>query len=117
MLLRSTKITLSTDQLHMLIQFPLFVDLERNPSFVALSLLKAIVSRKLVVAEIYDIVNRVAELMVTSQVESIRKKSSQILLQFLLDYHISEKRLQQHLDFLLSNLRQGHKGTISNFIW
>ncbi|KAG5588462.1 hypothetical protein H5410_048896 [Solanum commersonii] len=81
-LLRSTKITLSTDQLHMLIQFPLFVDLERNPSFVALSLLKAIVSRKLVVAEIYDIVNRVAELMVTSQVESIRKKSSQILLQY-----------------------------------
>ncbi|KAL3329329.1 hypothetical protein AABB24_036434 [Solanum stoloniferum] len=108
MLLRSTKITLSTDQLHMLIQFPLFVDLERNPSFVALSLLKAIVSRKLVVAEIYDIVNRVAELMVTSQVESIRKKSSQILLQFLLDYHISEKRLQQHLDFLLSNLRYEH---------
>ncbi|KAH0641401.1 hypothetical protein KY285_037987 [Solanum tuberosum] len=107
-LLRSTKITLSTDQLHMLIQFPLFVDLERNPSFVALSLLKAIVSRKLVVAEIYDIVNRVAELMVTSQVESIRKKSSQILLQFLLDYHISEKRLQQHLDFLLSNLRYEH---------
>ncbi|MCD9558563.1 U3 snoRNP protein [Datura stramonium] len=107
-LLRSTKITLSTDQLHMLIQFPLFVDLERNPSFVALSLLKAIVSRKLVVAEIYDIVKRVAELMVTSQVESIRKKSSQILLQFLLDYHISEKRLQQHLDFLLSNLRYEH---------
>ncbi|XP_060178660.1 uncharacterized protein LOC132608895 isoform X2 [Lycium barbarum] len=107
-LLRSTKITLSTDQLHMLIQFPLFVDLERNPSFVALSLLKAIVSRKLVVAEIYDIVQRVAELMVTSQVESIRKKSSQILLQFLLDYHISEKRLQQHLDFLLSNLRYEH---------
>ncbi|KAL3360047.1 hypothetical protein AABB24_016514 [Solanum stoloniferum] len=107
-LLRSTKITLSTDQLHMLIQFPLFVDLERNPSFVSLSLLKAIVSRKLVVAEIYDIVNRVAELMVTSQVESIRKTSSQILLQFLLDYHISEKRLQQHLDFLLSNLRYEH---------
>ncbi|KAM3327222.1 small subunit processome component 20 isoform X1 [Capsicum chacoense] len=107
-LLRSTKITLSTDQLHMLIQFPLFVDLERNPSFVALSLLKAIVSRKLVVAEIYDIVKRVAELIVTSQVESIRKKSSQILLQFLLDYHISEKRLQQHLDFLLSNLRYEH---------
>ncbi|CAN4120834.1 unnamed protein product [Withania somnifera] len=107
-LLRSSKITLSTDQLHMLIQFPLFIDLERNPSFVALSLLKAIVSRKLVVSEIYDIVKRVAELMVTSQVESIRKKSSQILLQFLLDYHISEKRLQQHLDFLLSNLRYEH---------
>ncbi|XP_031259480.1 small subunit processome component 20 homolog isoform X1 [Pistacia vera] len=107
-LLRSTKITLSSDQLHLLIQFPVFIDLERNPSDVALSLLKAIVSRKLVVHEIYDIVVRVAELMVTSQVESIRKKSSQISLQFLLDYHLSDKRLQQHLDFLLANLSYEH---------
>ncbi|KAA8534172.1 hypothetical protein F0562_031635 [Nyssa sinensis] len=107
-LLRNTRITLSSDQLHTLIQFPLFVDLEKNPSFVALSLLKAIVKRKLVVHEIYDVVNRVAELMVTSQVEPIRRKCSQILLQFLLDYRLSEKRLQQHLDFLLANLRYEH---------
>ncbi|XP_059666315.1 uncharacterized protein LOC132312087 [Cornus florida] len=107
-LLRNTRITLSTDQLHMLIQFPLFVDLERNPSFVALSLLKAIVKRKLVVHEIYDVVTRVAELMVTSQVEPIRRKCSQIFLQFLLDYHLSGKRLQEHLDFLLANLSYEH---------
>ncbi|XVE81263.1 hypothetical protein DITRI_Ditri15bG0049500 [Diplodiscus trichospermus] len=107
-LLRATKITLSSEQLHLLIQFPVFVDLERNPSFVALSLLKAIFHRKLVVHEIYDVVVQVAELMVTSQVEPIRKKCSQILLQFLLDYHLSEKRLQQHLDFLLANLRYEH---------
>ncbi|XP_031736395.1 small subunit processome component 20 homolog isoform X2 [Cucumis sativus] len=107
-LLRNEKVTLSTDQLHLLIQFPLFVDIDKNPSFVALSLLKAIVSRKLVVPEIYDLAIRVAELMVTSQVEPIRKKCGKILLQFLLDYHLSEKRLQQHLDFLLSNLRYEH---------
>ncbi|KAF9622576.1 hypothetical protein IFM89_032475 [Coptis chinensis] len=107
-LLRSTKITLSHDQLHMLIQFPLFVDLERNPSFVALLLLKAIVRRKLVVKEIFDVVTRIGELMVTSQAEPIRKKCSQILLRFLLDYPMSHKRLQQHLDFLLSNLRYEH---------
>lgn len=104
-LLRNEKVTLSTDQLHLLIQFPLFVDIDKNPSFIALSLLKAIVSRKLVVPEIYDLAIRVAELMVTSQVEPIRKKCSKILLQFLLDYRLSEKRLQQHFDFLLSNLR------------
>ncbi|XP_058180952.1 uncharacterized protein LOC131299427 isoform X1 [Rhododendron vialii] len=109
-LLRNPRITLSADQLHMVIQFPLFIDLERNPSSIALSLLKAIVNQKhekLVGHEIYDLVSRVAELMVTSQVESIRKISSQILLQFLLYYRLSEKRLQQHLDFLLLNLRQG----------
>ncbi|CAH2042255.1 unnamed protein product [Thlaspi arvense] len=105
-LLRNTRVTLSTEQLHMVIQFPMFIDLERNPSFLALSVLKAIVNRKLVVHEIYDLINQVAEVMVTSQVEPIRKKCSQILLQFLLDYHLSEKRLRQHFDFLLSNLRQ-----------
>ncbi|KAL2242516.1 UNVERIFIED_CONTAM: Small subunit processome component 20, partial [Sesamum indicum] len=107
-LLRSTRVTLSADQLHMLIQFPMFVDFAKNPSFAALSLLKAIVNRKLVVPEIYDIVQIVAELMVQSQLEPIRKKCSQILLQFLLGYHLSEKRLQQHLDFLLANLRYEH---------
>ncbi|KAL6493967.1 hypothetical protein OROGR_031876 [Orobanche gracilis] len=107
-LLRSTRVTLSADQLHMLIQFPLFVDLAKNPSVVALSLLKAIINRKLVVPEIYDVVQIIAELMVQSQCDPIRKKCSQILLHFLLGYHISRKRLQQHLDFLLGNLRYEH---------
>ncbi|XP_045811204.1 small subunit processome component 20 homolog isoform X1 [Trifolium pratense] len=108
MLLRNTEISLTQDQIQILIQLPIFLDIERNPSLIALSLLKGIVNRKLPVAEIYDIVTRVAELMVTSQMESIRKKCSKILLQFLLDYRLSEKRLQQHLDFLLSNLRYEH---------
>ncbi|KAE9444963.1 hypothetical protein C3L33_23139, partial [Rhododendron williamsianum] len=78
-LLRNTQITLSEDQWHVLIQCPLFIDLESNPSPVALSLLKAIVMRKLKFHEIYDLVSRVAILMVTSQVESIRKICSKIL--------------------------------------
>ncbi|KAE9453174.1 hypothetical protein C3L33_14914, partial [Rhododendron williamsianum] len=81
-LLRNPRITLSADQLHMVIQFPLFIDLERNPSSIALSLLKAIVQRKLVVHEIYDLVSQAAKLMVTSQVESIRKICSQIVLHY-----------------------------------
>ncbi|XP_073295585.1 uncharacterized protein [Primulina huaijiensis] len=107
-LLRSTRITLSAGQLYMLTQFPLFVDLAKNPTIFALSLLKAIVHRKLVVPEIYDVVQIVAELMVQSQHEHIRKKCGQIFLHFLLDYNISEKRKQQHLDFLLGNLSYIH---------
>ncbi|KAL6505575.1 hypothetical protein OROHE_022954 [Orobanche hederae] len=107
-LLRSKTVALSADQLHMLIQFPLFVDFSKSPTFIALSLLKAIIHRKLVVPEIYDLVQIVAELMVQSQDEPIRKKCRQILLQFLLDYHLSQKRKQQHLDFLLANLSYEH---------
>ncbi|KAL9232759.1 hypothetical protein vseg_007829 [Gypsophila vaccaria] len=107
-LLHDKKITLSNDQLHVLVQFPLFVDLEKNPSSVALKLLKAIVRRKLVVPEIYDIATQVSELMVTSQVENIRKKCSQIFLKFLLNYQLSQKRRDQHLDFLVAGLRYEH---------
>ncbi|KAE8688414.1 small subunit processome component 20-like protein isoform X2 [Hibiscus syriacus] len=81
-LLRSTKITLSSDQLYMLVQFPVFVDLERNPSFIALSLLKAIVNRKLVVHEIYDIVVQVAELMHPTGRESVLEMLHAILIKF-----------------------------------
>ncbi|CAL0335761.1 unnamed protein product [Lupinus luteus] len=112
-LLRNTNITLSSDQLRLLIQLPIFLDLEKDPSAVALSLLKGIVSRKLVVPGIYDIVKRVAELMVTSQMESIRKKCSKTLLQFLLDYPLREKLLQEHLNSLLSNLRRVFWSTLS----
>lgn len=103
-LLRSTNITLTPDQLHCLIQLPLFVDLERNQSPVALSLLKGIVMRQLQVDEIYYLMTRVRELMVTSQLESIRKKCSEIFLQYLLGYPLQRKRLQNHLGFLLDNL-------------
>nr|XP_043629943.1 small subunit processome component 20 homolog [Erigeron canadensis] len=108
LLLKSTSSTLPFDQIRMLLQFPLFVDLERYPSFIALSLLEAIVNRKVVVPEIYDLAKIVAELMVTNQVESIRKKCSEIFLSFLINYDLSQKRLQQHLDFLLANLRYEH---------
>lgn len=66
----------------------------------ALSLLKEMVGRKLVVPEIYDMVKRVWELMVTSQAKPVRTQCSQIMLQFLLYYRrLDEKGLQQHLDW------------------
>ncbi|MCH80984.1 small subunit processome component 20-like protein [Trifolium medium] len=108
MLLRNTEISLSQNQMCKLIQLPIFVDLEKNPSLAALSLLKGIVSCKLEAVEIYDIVTRVSKLMVTSQMESIRKECRKILLQFLLDYRLSEKHLQRHLKFLFLNLQYKH---------
>ncbi|KAG0488452.1 hypothetical protein HPP92_007263 [Vanilla planifolia] len=107
-LLKCSRISISDDELHMIIQSPMFIDIQTAPSPLALSLLKSIVAQKLVVHEIYDIILRLAELMVTTLSEPIRKKCSQILLQFLLDYQLSEQRLQQHLNFLLSNLSYEH---------
>ncbi|KAL8136927.1 hypothetical protein V2J09_002928 [Rumex salicifolius] len=107
-LLQSKKVTLSKDQLHIVVHFPIFIDLERNPSFVVLSLLKAIVRCKLVVPEIYDLASEVAKLMITSQIGPVRKRCSQILLQFLLNYQLNQKRMNQHFDFLINSLRYEH---------
>ncbi|KAK8947552.1 hypothetical protein KSP40_PGU018091 [Platanthera guangdongensis] len=107
-MLRSTRISISHGELHMLIRFPIFIDIQNSPSTLALSLLKSMVVRKLMVHEIYDLVLRVAELMVTTESEPISRKCSQILLQFLLNYRLSGKRLQQHMNFLLSNLSYEH---------
>ncbi|KAL6615458.1 hypothetical protein ACP70R_037728 [Stipagrostis hirtigluma subsp. patula] len=107
-LLRGFRISLSDDQLLMVLHFPMFVDLQTNPSPVALSLLKAIVRRKLVSHEIYDIVVKIGELMVTTLTKSIREQCLEILLQFFLNYPLSEKRLQQHIDFFLANLSYEH---------
>ncbi|XP_042384346.1 U3 small nucleolar RNA-associated protein 20-like isoform X1 [Zingiber officinale] len=107
-LLRRTSISLTNRQLQLLIHFPVFMDIQTKPSPIALSLLKSIIHQKLVVHEIYDIVVQVAELMVASHSEPIRKKSNEVLLQFLLNYPLSDKRLQQHMDFLLANLSYEH---------
>lgn len=108
MLLRHANTTISNDQLKMLLQCPLFIDLESSSTTIALSLLKAIVKRKLLVPDLYDLVTRVARLMVTSQALPIRQQCGQVLLQFLLDYPLGAKRLQQHLDFLVANLSYEH---------
>ncbi|KAH9312456.1 hypothetical protein KI387_027491 [Taxus chinensis] len=107
-LLKHASTIISDDQLKMLLQSPVFIDLESSSNTIALSLLKAITGRKLIVPDLYDLITRVAHLMVTSQAQPIRKKCSQILLKFLLDYPLGDKRLQQHIDFLVANLSYEH---------
>ncbi|RIA94698.1 hypothetical protein C1645_709313 [Glomus cerebriforme] len=68
------------------------------------SLIRAIVSRKFIVPEIYDLMQTVAEIMITSQTALTRDLSRQLLLQFLLDYPQGRGRLKNQLNFLVKNL-------------
>ena len=54
-------------------------------------MLQAILSRRLVVPEVYDLMGRVQELMVRSQSAPVRAVCSSALLQFLLDYPLGER--------------------------
>lgn len=69
----------------------------------AFSLLKAIISRKLVVPELHDVMKKVAEISITSELDHVRLQARQIFQQFLLDYPIG-KKLNTHLAFYLSQL-------------
>jgi U3 small nucleolar RNA-associated protein 20 len=81
-LIRHCKTAKITDeQLRLLLRFPVFSDLESTTGSTALSLLKAVVSRKLLVPELYDMMTRVSEVMVQSQLPPVRQVCSQIFLQ------------------------------------
>lgn len=77
---------------------------EQSRQGTAFSLLRAIISRKFVVAEIYDIMDRVSEVMVTSQAAQVQELCRVSLLQFLLDYPQGKGRLRNQMSFLVKNL-------------
>ncbi|GAK66237.1 u3 snornp protein utp20 [Moesziomyces antarcticus] len=72
-------------------------------------LLRAIVSRRLVVSEVYDTMDKVAEMMVTNQSESVRDLCRSTYLQFLLDYPQGKQRLRNQIGFLAKNLAYEHE--------
>lgn len=68
------------------------------------AMLRAIVSRKFVVPEIYDIMEKVSEIMVTNQSTQVQELCRGVLLQFLLDYPQGKGRLKNQMTFLAKNL-------------
>lgn len=70
----------------------------------AFALLRAILAKRFVVPEVYDLMEKVASLMVTSQSASVQELCRSAMLQFLLDYPQGKGRLKSTMQFLASNL-------------
>ncbi|CAK5281436.1 unnamed protein product [Mycena citricolor] len=68
------------------------------------AILKAVVARKLVVPEIYVVMDKVAEISVTSQSGPVQELCRSVLLQFLLEYPQGKGRLRNQMSFLAKNL-------------
>jgi len=80
-------------------------DLEEPERQVAVfALLRALVVRKFVVPEIYDMMEQLAGVMVQSQSPQVQELCRSVLLQFLLDYPQGKGRLRKQMTFLASNL-------------
>lgn len=95
---------LKEQDLQFLLEFmvPDLEEPERQASVFAL--LRAIIQRKLVVPEIYDMMDKIANIMVTSQSTQVQEVCRGIMLQFLLDYPQGKGRLRKQMTFLASNL-------------
>ncbi|GIL90429.1 hypothetical protein Vretifemale_18038, partial [Volvox reticuliferus] len=94
----------TTAQLRYLLRWA-FQDLgEAGAQPTAFALLRALLSRRVIVPEVYDVMDRVQQIMVRSQSAPVRNACGVALLQFLLDFPLGPQRLKQHMGFLLANL-------------
>ncbi|KAK9458006.1 hypothetical protein V1511DRAFT_491455 [Dipodascopsis uninucleata] len=74
----------------------------------SLLFLKAIMNQKIMVSEIYDLIDKVREIMVNSQVKVTREVCRSLYVQFLMDYPQGRGRFNNQLRFLVHNLNYPH---------
>ncbi|XP_053397711.1 small subunit processome component 20 homolog [Mercenaria mercenaria] len=74
-----------------------------NRQSTAFSLLKAILSRKLDIPEIHELMKKVEEMSISAETAHVQRECRQAMMQYLLDYRHG-KKLRGHLQFYVSNL-------------
>jgi U3 small nucleolar RNA-associated protein 20 len=82
---------------------------ESDRQGVSFSLIRSILSRRIIVSEVYDIMAAVANIMITNQSRSVRDSTRALYLQFLMDYPQGRGRLKKEISFLTKNLQYEHE--------
>ena len=72
------------------------------------ALMRAVMARRPMIPEIYDVARNVAELVVRAPAVETRALCAKALVQFLLDYPLGERVMRGYLDRLAANLEYEH---------
>ncbi|KAJ6262575.1 U3 small nucleolar RNA-associated protein [Drechslerella dactyloides] len=71
--------------------------------------LKAVLSRRILVPEVYDVIDEVSKIMIQNHSKGVRESCRGLYFQFLMEYPQSRKKLDKHLSFLVANLEYEHQ--------
>ena len=95
--------TISASQLKILIIYAEqdLHDSERQAT--AFGLLRAIISRKMIVPEMHEVMRKVAMLSVTSELDHVKQQSRMVFYSYLTDYPLG-KKLVDHISFYVAQL-------------
>ncbi|KAL9615228.1 MAG: hypothetical protein Q9167_000322 [Letrouitia subvulpina] len=75
----------------------------------AFNFLKAVMARKIIITEVYEVTDVVATMMVTNQSRGARDLARGVYFQFLMDYPQNQKRFEKQMAFLVNNLEYKHQ--------
>lgn len=78
---------------------------EPSKQGLAFNFLKALVSKHIMLPEIYDVLTTAREIMVTNHSKEIRDVSRSVFYQFLMEYDQSKGRLEKQFKFMIDNLQ------------
>ncbi|QSL64809.1 hypothetical protein MERGE_002111 [Pneumocystis wakefieldiae] len=81
---------------------------ESDRQDIAFSVIKAIMSRKYIFPELYDLIDSISNILVTSQSKVTRNMARGVYYQFLLDYPQGKSLLRKQMIFLVRNLEYEH---------
>lgn len=104
MMFQGKSISLRSNQMQVLVSFLLqsIVDFEHHNA--ATGLIKAIMNRRYLSPEFYDLMEKVLEQAVRNPNAPARDQFSKIFVRFLIDYPLSSDRMEDHLKQIVLNL-------------
>ncbi|KAL7571718.1 hypothetical protein ACA910_002818 [Epithemia clementina (nom. ined.)] len=101
----SETMALNEEQMELLLSFvqtSLANAAQHNP---AMSLIRALVARRVISPGMYDLMETVAKMAIQSHKETLRKQASDIYIRFLISYPISAERMVKELKQLIVNIQ------------